>query len=158
MTRGPCDGSHNVACGTFLARFVECGWFCINRDIRSYNMGLAASHLRKSVLFFSSLTICCGVSWADDWPQWMGATRDGTYAESGIVESIPETGLPIKWRDMQQRCRLDVASSTSDDVRFFILPTFGHPMAHKATSQAGTRDESSVCGLQVGPTVFFGVA
>ena len=61
-------------------------------------MGLTASHLSKSVLFFSSLTICCGVSWADDWPQWMGATRDGTYAESGIVESIPETGLPIKWR------------------------------------------------------------
>ncbi len=35
---------------------------------------------------------------ADDWPQWMGPTRDGVYREAAIVDSIPDQGLPIKWR------------------------------------------------------------
>ncbi|MCA9136893.1 MAG: PQQ-like beta-propeller repeat protein [Planctomycetales bacterium] len=47
------------------------------------------------------VVICFFVSgdcFADDWPQWMGPSRDGVYNEAGIVDSIPETGLPIKWR------------------------------------------------------------
>ena len=35
---------------------------------------------------------------ADDWPQWMGPTRDGVYRETGIVDRIPDAGLPVKWR------------------------------------------------------------
>ncbi len=35
---------------------------------------------------------------ADDWPQWLGPQRDAVWRESGIVESIPESGLPVKWR------------------------------------------------------------
>lgn len=35
---------------------------------------------------------------AEDWAQWMGAQRDGVYRESGIIDAIPEQGLPIKWR------------------------------------------------------------
>ena len=35
---------------------------------------------------------------ADDWPAWMGANRDGVYRETGIVDSIPESGLNVKWR------------------------------------------------------------
>ncbi len=35
---------------------------------------------------------------ADDWPGWMGPQRDGVLRESGLVESIPETGLPVLWR------------------------------------------------------------
>lgn len=35
---------------------------------------------------------------ADDWPQWMGPDRDGTYRESGIIDRIPDAGLPVKWR------------------------------------------------------------
>ncbi len=38
------------------------------------------------------------VSIADDWPQWMGPDRDGTYEEAGLVDSIPAAGLPIHWR------------------------------------------------------------
>ncbi len=37
-------------------------------------------------------------AWADDWAQWMGPTRDGIYYETGIVESIPDGGLPVRWR------------------------------------------------------------
>ena len=39
-----------------------------------------------------------GETLADDWPGWLGPTRDGVYRESGIVEEIPEDGLPVKWR------------------------------------------------------------
>ena len=38
---------------------------------------------------------CCS---ADDWPQWMGPHRDGVYRETGIVDHIPEDGLPVVWR------------------------------------------------------------
>ncbi|MCA9191910.1 MAG: PQQ-like beta-propeller repeat protein [Planctomycetales bacterium] len=39
-----------------------------------------------------------GTAKADDWPQWLGPNRDGVYREAGIVESIPDEGLPICWR------------------------------------------------------------
>ncbi|MEO1529145.1 MAG: PQQ-binding-like beta-propeller repeat protein [Planctomycetota bacterium] len=42
------------------------------------------------------LTDC--ISRADDWPGWMGTSRDGVYRESGVVDEIPKQGLPIKWR------------------------------------------------------------
>jgi outer membrane protein assembly factor BamB len=34
---------------------------------------------------------------ADDWPQWMGPTRNGVWKETGIVEKLPQT-LNVKWR------------------------------------------------------------
>jgi len=34
---------------------------------------------------------------ADDWPQWMGPTRDGVWKETGIVDKLPGT-LKAKWR------------------------------------------------------------
>nr|WP_235908629.1 PQQ-binding-like beta-propeller repeat protein [Roseiconus nitratireducens] len=39
-----------------------------------------------------------GTATADDWPGWLGPSRDGVYRESGIVDEIPEGGLPFKWR------------------------------------------------------------
>ena len=30
---------------------------------------------------------------ADDWGQWMGPKRDGVYRETGVIDSIPESGL-----------------------------------------------------------------
>jgi outer membrane protein assembly factor BamB len=44
------------------------------------------------------LVLGCTLARADDWPQWMGPRRDGVWRETGIVESIPATGLPVKWR------------------------------------------------------------
>jgi outer membrane protein assembly factor BamB len=35
---------------------------------------------------------------ADDWPQWLGPTRDGVWQETGVVQTIPDGGLPIVWR------------------------------------------------------------
>ena len=35
---------------------------------------------------------------SNDWPAWMGAQRDGVYHDTDIIESIPESGLEVKWR------------------------------------------------------------
>ncbi|WP_442508183.1 PQQ-binding-like beta-propeller repeat protein [Novipirellula sp. SH528] len=35
---------------------------------------------------------------ADDWPGWMGPSRDGVYRETGIIDEVPESGLKVKWR------------------------------------------------------------
>ncbi len=35
---------------------------------------------------------------ADDWPRWMGPTRDGVWHESGIIDHFEESGAKILWR------------------------------------------------------------
>lgn len=37
-------------------------------------------------------------TWAEDWPQWRGPTRDGAWAEKGILQSFPPDGLKFLWR------------------------------------------------------------
>jgi outer membrane protein assembly factor BamB len=47
------------------------------------------------------LTIClCAVQpgWADDWPQFLGPTRDGVYAGSDLAAVWPKDGPPVVWR------------------------------------------------------------
>jgi WD40 repeat protein len=34
----------------------------------------------------------------DDWPQWRGPNRDGIWREAGVIDAIPASGLPVKWR------------------------------------------------------------
>jgi outer membrane protein assembly factor BamB len=49
------------------------------------------------LLMFIFCFACCCVR-ADDWPQWMGPQRDNVYRETGIIDDIPEAGLPVLWR------------------------------------------------------------
>ncbi|TWU28135.1 PQQ-binding-like beta-propeller repeat protein [Bythopirellula polymerisocia] len=35
---------------------------------------------------------------AEDWPQWMGPTRDNVWHEDGLLESFPDGGPPVVWR------------------------------------------------------------
>jgi outer membrane protein assembly factor BamB len=35
---------------------------------------------------------------ADDWPQWRGPQRDGTWSEAGVLETLPREGLKVRWR------------------------------------------------------------
>jgi outer membrane protein assembly factor BamB len=53
--------------------------------------------MRSFFLFvlFAAATI---VARADDWPQWMGPTRDDRWTETGITRAFPETGAKVKWR------------------------------------------------------------
>lgn len=63
-------------------------------------------HQRLTAVFRTVMTLVVGVmvfppgerSIADDWRGWMGNQRDGVYRESGIVEKIPSSGLPVLWR------------------------------------------------------------
>src|SRR5438552_2571871 len=35
---------------------------------------------------------------ATDWPQFRGPNRDGSWEETGILESLPKGGVKIRWR------------------------------------------------------------
>lgn len=35
---------------------------------------------------------------AEDWPQWRGPARDGSWKESGTLEAFPADGLKAAWR------------------------------------------------------------
>ena len=50
------------------------------------------------LLLFILLPTATPTARGDDWPQWMGPTRDGVWRETGLVQSIPPAGLPVKWR------------------------------------------------------------
>lgn len=41
---------------------------------------------------------CATLTLAEDWPQWRGPNRDGTWTESGILETFPAAGPTIRWR------------------------------------------------------------
>jgi outer membrane protein assembly factor BamB len=35
---------------------------------------------------------------ADDWPEWRGKGRLGVWNETGVIDRIPSSGLPVSWR------------------------------------------------------------
>lgn len=54
-------------------------------------------------ILISSLTFAFSISamaptWAEDWPQWRGPRRDGTWTESPVMEKFPKPQLDILWR------------------------------------------------------------
>ncbi|MCB9853441.1 MAG: PQQ-like beta-propeller repeat protein [Phycisphaerales bacterium] len=61
-------------------------------------MHLIAIRRWATTLAAIAFVLAADTTRADDWPQWMGPTRDGTYRETGIVDRIPDAGLPVKWR------------------------------------------------------------
>ena len=53
----------------------------------------------KSLLLGLALGQALGLSTlADDWPQWLGAKRDGIWRESGIIKGFPDDGPKVNWR------------------------------------------------------------
>ena len=53
----------------------------------------------KSLLLGLALGQALGLSaLADDWPQWLGAKRDGVWRESGILKEFPDGGPKVNWR------------------------------------------------------------
>lgn len=47
---------------------------------------------------FSGMLFVASFAAADNWPQWMGPTRDGLWHETGTLDKFPEGGLTVKWR------------------------------------------------------------
>ena len=35
---------------------------------------------------------------AEDWPEWRGKGRAGVWNESGVIDTFPSAGLPVRWR------------------------------------------------------------
>ncbi|MDY3556637.1 PQQ-binding-like beta-propeller repeat protein [Gemmata sp. JC717] len=42
--------------------------------------------------------VCAGAVGAEDWPQWLGPQRDGTWREDGLVEKFPARGPKVAWK------------------------------------------------------------
>jgi outer membrane protein assembly factor BamB len=53
--------------------------------------------MRSRYLLFALLAVS-QPALADDWPQWMGPTRDGTWRESGVLTALPPGGPKLVWR------------------------------------------------------------
>jgi outer membrane protein assembly factor BamB len=48
---------------------------------------------------FPLLAVCLGAAPAEsDWPQFLGPTRDGTYAGSAVAKAWPDAGPRVVWR------------------------------------------------------------
>lgn len=54
----------------------------------------AAHRLFPLLLILAS----CSVVFGEDWPQWRGPRRDGTWNATGLVEKFPSDKLEPKWR------------------------------------------------------------
>ena len=37
-------------------------------------------------------------SQSDDWPQWLGPSRDAVWREDGIIDRFPEEGPRLRWK------------------------------------------------------------
>ncbi|MBD3676152.1 MAG: PQQ-like beta-propeller repeat protein [Planctomycetaceae bacterium] len=54
--------------------------------------------LIRKLLPMLSLLLVSTVSFADDWPQWMGPHRDNVWREAGVLKEFPEDGPRVVWR------------------------------------------------------------
>jgi outer membrane protein assembly factor BamB len=52
--------------------------------------------LRATLFALCALALAPAVR-ADDWPQWMGPTRDGVWAETGVLDKFPKGGPKLLW-------------------------------------------------------------
>ncbi|MFO1095620.1 MAG: PQQ-binding-like beta-propeller repeat protein [Planctomycetaceae bacterium] len=83
--------------------------------------------------------------YADDWPQWMGPHRDGLWQETGVIDSIPDSGLTVKWRTP---VGLGYAGPAVAGHRVFVLDyqlTDGKVAANPGTSDKLAGRERLVC-------------
>lgn len=53
--------------------------------------------LNVSLIVLISCSGFCSFSFAQDWPDWRGASRDGIWRETGIVEKFESDRIPAKW-------------------------------------------------------------
>ena len=54
----------------------------------------------KSIVACAVTALLLGVvpAWAEDWPEWRGAGRQGAWNETGILDQFPDGGLKVRWR------------------------------------------------------------
>ncbi len=59
-----------------------------------YNPGMTAK-LRVILMF---CLLCACQAWGSDWPQFLGPTRNGVYADSDLAATWPTEGPPVVWQ------------------------------------------------------------
>src|SRR6187402_1851268 len=60
--------------------------------------GSCHSFPRMALVAALAVSLLATVVRGEDWPQWRGPNRDGVWRETGILESIPASGLEVRWR------------------------------------------------------------
>jgi outer membrane protein assembly factor BamB len=75
-------------------------------------------------------------SFADDWPQWNGPTRNGVLREADIVAVVPRGGLPKLW---EQPVQLGYSGPAVADGRVYITDYVR--FSGKITNNPGRRDK-----------------
>ena len=74
---------------------------------------------RQRVLFLLTVFLLSAAwAWTEDWPQWLGPQRDSVWREDGIVQRIPENGLPVLWRT---QIGLGYAGPAVADGRVYLM-------------------------------------
>jgi outer membrane protein assembly factor BamB len=53
---------------------------------------------RRFASVFAAIPLLALTARADDWPQWLGPQRDGTWRETGIIDNFPNDGPKTVWR------------------------------------------------------------
>src|SRR5436190_5253576 len=57
------------------------------------------SRTRHAWFALSAAIVAAGVILpAEDWPEWRGRARTGVWNESGVIDTFPASGLPVRWR------------------------------------------------------------
>ena len=62
---------------------------------------MAWTKCKTTLVAGASILLVCmrpTVARAEDWPQFRGPRRDGTWNETGVLKSFPASGLKIRWR------------------------------------------------------------
>ena len=52
----------------------------------------------QGFLWLAATTLSATVTFADEWPQWMGPRRDNVWREDGLLDSFPAEGPKVLWR------------------------------------------------------------
>ena len=87
-----------------------------------------------------AVLVVAGIVWgaqavrAEDWTQWRGAERLAVWHETGIVESLPDTGLKVAWR---APIRSGFAGPAVADGRVFVLDWLEDPESRTLDEATG---------------------
>ena len=92
----------------------------------------------RLILALITGVLLLGTAQAEDWPQWLGAKRDGVWRETGIVDKFPAGGPKVLWR---QPCGAGYSSPTIADGKLFLsefVPNDGEKLPSGGFSKSRT--------------------
>ena len=76
---------------------------------------------------------------AEDWPEWRGRGRTGVWTETGIIETFPAGGPPVKWRT---KINAGYAGPSVADGRVFVTDS-RRTTGNRAIERAVALDENT---------------